>query len=166
MKHGKGSGMGAEVPKLRRLCRRWGGDLRCVTSDEFEQLKQTRAFYEAPFTHRDIGVIWSRKLVVYAGEIAWVEAIHEMGHVFASRMNPDHANELLFLGWEIAMVDHIKGDFPTWLAGNKEYETTKNGGQSLGDMSPNERDNLFAERLVIAREAGILGLRNRPLAIR
>jgi hypothetical protein len=164
--------MGTEIPKLRRLCRKWGGDLREVTPEEFDQLKDRQGlgkkkptFYEAPFSHRDLGILWKRKLVIYAGDVAWVEVIHEMGHVFACRTNPDQSDEFPFLGWEIALVNHIKGNLRLWLAENKDYQTT-NEGQSLGSMSPLEQGQLVAERLVVARQTGILGPGDRPLALR
>jgi hypothetical protein len=156
------------LQKLAGLATSWGGALREVSTEEFLKIagltlsKQfeggkiwegppRRGFYGAPFTNHDLGVLWAKKQVVYSGTVGWPEVIHEMGHVFACRVNPNRSEEFDFLGWEYALAKYIEGPMDEWLRELRNYQIASDG-REFGDLSPSERFKFLQERLEIARQ--------------
>lgn len=160
--------MSREIQKLRRLARKWGGDLVGVNQKEWDRLKEerltdrTRPFHEAPFSSNDLGVHWPSRRVIYSGKVEWVEVIHEMGHVFATTENPEHVDEYDFFGWEYALVKLIGASIDEWVKHNKDYGVTENGYSEFGDLSPGKRDELLKQCVAKGKELGIIDGLGRP----
>jgi len=153
------------VRRLARLCLKWGGELRRVSSDEYDRWMARRFSYsEAPFSSNMIGVAWKKKWVITSGTILWTDVIHEMGHVFASKKSPETSDEWAFFGWEYALVKHVRGPFDVWKENNKDYAV--NDGGLFGHLRADQIATLLKERTGAARELGLLDKRGRPVAIR
>lgn len=175
--------------KLKDLAQSWGGDVREISQDGFDALKESArnkafpAFFDSPFTSYDLGIIWTEKKVVYtekarlSGKMMWGHILHEMGHVFASTEEPDRGNEFDFFGWEYAVVHHLQLDEVNWDKAQQdyciEYSPGCSGvyymdyGQICRPGAPAVHRTLFlAERLQEARKLGLLNDDFTPKAIR
>jgi len=163
--------MAREIQKLRRLARKWGGDLVKVGDKEWGAIKEerltnrTHPFYEANFTHLDLGVHWPTRRIIYRGEVLWAEVIHEMGHTFATENDPDSTDEWEWFGWEYALVQLIGGNVEEWVKHNKDYQISEHGGDLFGDLRPRTREKVLAERVAHGKEIGIIDARGRPRAV-
>lgn len=177
--------MGTYVRQLGRLCRKWGGELRLVSQDTYEDMfcvwprtagqtmyeaMQAKAkklgpfLSEAPFTDWH-GIDWKNKIVfVVEGKERIDAIIHEMGHIFAAPKMPDACDEWGFFGWEISLAKHLDC-FDIWSRGNADYSVADQWG-SWGGLSPKEKFMTEVERVAFARTNGLLDKRKRPLAIR
>ena len=60
----------------------------------------------APFTD-GLGVVWSDFEIHAMPSTPWAHLLHEAGHLVASNEPPDSSNEYVFLGWELAVVEHL-----------------------------------------------------------
>lgn len=157
--------MSSLVEKLRELCRQWGGDLVEITEAQYEALVRegTDEFQPAPFTDKNLGVDYINKIVYYANK-PWYSILHEMGHVFASREEPNRAtNEYDFFGWELAVVKLIGANVDEWVRGNCDYVVT--GDVDLGSLSLDGVAKILEEIEGLARDRG-LTVDGRPVAIR
>lgn len=100
------------------------------------------------------------------------EIIHEMGHVFASKVAPDECNEYDFFGWEIAMVKHIGLPLKDWIYEQSNYAVSedpldeKSFAVELRDLSGRTLDLLILERLHTAQKNGLISEHDEPLCIR
>jgi hypothetical protein len=163
--------MPREIQKLRRLARKWGGDLVGVTQKEWGALKEerltdrTHPFHEAPFSSRDLGVHWPSRRVIYCGEVEWTEVVHEMGHVFATNANPDDADELEFFGWEYTVVKFIGASVDEWVKHNKDYGIHENEHREFGDIPPKARGKLLQDLVQRGKDAGIIDAKGRPQSV-
>ena len=161
--------MAREIQKLRTLARKWGGDLAEVTPKEWDRLKEerltdrTRTFHEAPFTGKDLGVHWPTRRVIYSGEVAWVEVIHEMGHAFATLQSPDHSDELEFFGWEYALVRFIGASEEAWIEHNRDYGI--DDGEEFGGLDATKRTVFLKAQVTKGQELGIIDGRGRPRTV-
>jgi len=164
--------MAREIQKLRRLARKWGGDLIRVSKAKWAEFKEekltdrTHPFYEAPFTSNDLGIHWPTRRVVYCGEVHWPEVIHEMGHTFATNECPDHDEEFNWFGWEYALAKHIGGNIAEWVHHNKDYGIFDDASGEFGDMTPKAREKLLRERIAKGQELGIIDAKGRPLPVK
>lgn len=76
---------------------------------------------QAPFTN-DLAVNWEKRQIVYSGDKhPWPHLVHEAGHLLATRFTPENSNELHFLGWEMAFVQHLKLSMEYWHKNNSDY---------------------------------------------
>lgn len=155
------------IKRLRRLCRRWGGNLILLEEDNYQPLfwlssgSKRDGFHEAPFASWH-GLQWQAKLVFAAIEHVQVgPLIHEMGHVFASPSFP--CNEYDFLGWEACVARSVRA-YPTWSKQNWNYGT--DDGPEWGELTRKQQSDLLAERIAVGKRLRIIGPRNQPLAIR
>jgi hypothetical protein len=105
------------IDKLKAYCQKWRGDLVVLTPEAFDKLpmfdweeSRLRGWHEAPGA-AGMGIHWpSRRVFVRSTNVNQpVDIIHEMGHVFASKHNPERsdADEQTFLGWEIQVARSI-----------------------------------------------------------
>lgn len=151
--------MAGEIDRLRALCQQWGGDLIEVSDDEFLTLSCRDDFYDAPFGSAEFGTLWRQKRIYYTSKTAWPDLVHEMGHVFASRRNPNACNEYDFLGWEYAVARFIGALTSDWRAGMADYQLMDDEtgrGDDIGSLSRRDFRRLMLDRLTVARRKGLL----------
>jgi fructose-1,6-bisphosphatase/inositol monophosphatase family enzyme len=162
----------------RQLCRQFGGQLAVVSQTDYDAMFNSHAgrhrarthldgeLHEAPFTSFH-GLHWNRKIVyTVCGHEEVGSIIHEMGHVFAGPLHPDHpqCSEWDWFGWEIAIARQI-GAVHTWSGHNRNY-CINDDGKEWGKLSAKQRRALTAERLAYARKIGILDTTGTPRNIR
>lgn len=75
---------------------------------------------EAPFTS-GLGVVWDEFKIIATTETPWPHLLHEAGHLVATTERPDASNEAVFLGWELAVVEHLGLSMKAFHASNAEY---------------------------------------------
>lgn len=110
--------------KLARIAESWGGKLQFMNNDTVLKCvdRDTRrarsrpsqqCYYSDPGLSDDGLVVtthWRRKVIYISPELypapkkVLGTLIHEMGHVFADPKPPDDADELEWLGWEVALA--------------------------------------------------------------
>ena len=154
----------AHIRSLARIARSWGGRLSIISEVQFKELDHDADFSHAPFTGWH-GVNWTAK-TVYAvrGREDVGAIIHEMGHVFADRVEPHKSDEFRWLGWEISLARKI-GASHSWSKQNSNYAVDDHGTE-WGELTPSKRVALVKERLAHAKESGIVAKDGTPLAIR
>lgn len=169
------------VRRLKKIAQGWGGDVVAVDKTHFlSELPLIGGWSKAPF-EEGIGIMWEEKTVYYCKELVQrvvTSVIHEMGHVFASEVMPDEADEMNFFGWEYALSKQIKLHRLAWMNWNRDYNVTE--VYSIGDIlkGPNrvrrypvDREEfprlapILKECLRIGHEKGLL-IDNIPQAIR
>lgn len=159
--------MTPEIAKLAEYAKQWGGALRIVSLDEYTTLLRRESFYEAPFTNSKLGVLWAAKEVIAArGTVFWTEIVHEMGHVFAAKDNPNRSDEYTFFGWEYVLAGKV-GDRDQWRKENDLYQVVyRKQDIGFGKLSYTEQTAVLEEAIEDSRKAGLLGEEDTPLAIR
>ena len=169
--------------KLQGYARRWGGDIVKVTQTGFKRSKCGIA----PFTDWDLGCKHSTKTVFFSShcEPDDIEAyatgiIHEMGHVFASKVAPNRQKpsaEFDFFGWEVLLAEKIGLTRQQFYKGQAEYAVNDQGDRIddfLADTAnlPGDRDErlsrltgIMNERIQYARSQGMIK-NGRPVSTR
>lgn len=155
------------IEELRKLVEKWGGTLEKVSRDEIYAIEEQAGFAAAPFTG-GLGVFWKDKRILFTEQTHWSAIIHEMGHVFVGKCEPENEpNEFDFFGWEYLIAKRF--DIEAWRKENADYVVTEDG-KSLGDLTNefNERvmhgmnldekefQALITERLQRAEELGMI----------
>lgn len=166
-----------KVSRLGALCRAWGGRLTIVSSETFAEIERdfmhasdrfVHPISLAPFTDGH-AIDWHAKKIIASVASACVGAIiHEMGHVFASLVDPDHedVNEWDWLGWEIAVARLVRC-YRAWDAANGRYQLEGNGQtMTWGELSVAEKRRVAADRIDWSAALGLVDDNLRPLAIR
>ena len=75
---------------------------------------------EAPFTS-GLGCFWDKFEIIGTTETPWPHILHEAGHLVATTERPDAAKEFTFLGWEMAVVEHLGLSMREFYERNVEY---------------------------------------------
>lgn len=158
---------------LRKRCKEWGGNLVELSDEEFKTLSRragewawgSAMWSNAPFSSHDLGVKWTNKEVVYCGDVQWTEIVHEMGHVFASKNNPDRSSEFDFFGWEHALCLELGLPVQEWIDGNKDYVVGKTF-EEFGSMTHLEKVKTMQERTCAATKLGLIDERGKCHSIR
>ena len=75
---------------------------------------------EAPFTS-GLGVVWDKFEIIGTTETPWPHLLHEAGHLVATTERPDASKEFTFLGWEMAVVEHLGLSMKAFHKANAEY---------------------------------------------
>jgi hypothetical protein len=167
--------------RLGTLARRLGGQIlhdRNWTGlwNEGQPNNGKRGYSEAPFDN-GIGVYYAKKLIVHGNAGFTLSGlIHEMGHVFACRFQPNsrHCDETDFLGWEIALarrlsVTHIwmneMGNYGVHVADDGTLDDEGDFSEIRG-LTDKQRRKCFASAIVKAQRLGILGRRGEIRSIR
>jgi hypothetical protein len=176
----------AIIEKLRGLAQKWGGELVELSRDDFDTRfggkdSQTvpKGLSQAPFSSHDLGICWSKKQVIFGQPAEWHEIVHEMGHIFACKQRPYKSKEWNFFGWEYALALYVGGRAAAkeWTAANKDYGISdfkfrdgqlvlKHGSWDFGGCTPEQREDILAERLAFAKNKGLVAEDGTPLAIR
>lgn len=157
------------IKSLARHARRWGGRIVEYSDAEYRRVKHQFGWSEAPFHPGNLGVNWPGKVIgIAAGAIDWPAVIHEMGHVFASRLKPDRSAEWEFLGWEIVLARQY--DLPFYRRCNHDYgiEWSWNGNHypTIGDLSDSAWAAFCEEHIALAKGDGLINRHGKPVAIR
>jgi len=171
--------MKAILDKLAQQARAWGGELRAVTAEEYNEVAlASRGFSNAPFVSGDLGVDFKKKLILYvpgsASDVEPVAICHEMGHVFASRRSPRHCKEYSFLGWEYMLAMRAGISLDDWMESQNDYgvdsvvflPTKRPLKGNIGQLSDEEFKAILEERIAYAQKRGLLTADRTPLAIR
>lgn len=120
---GEGRGKQAVTPKEKLIAWLRGLGIRYteVPSDEFKrEWRWLPDFFDAPFT-AGLGIHWPYREIVGVPETGWPGILHEAGHLVATDGRLDTTNELVFLGWEWAVMRHLDLPEPEFLRSNKDY---------------------------------------------
>lgn len=148
--------------RLVTLAHQWGGQFIHVTSESFWRGDRPYklGLSKAPFDPY-LAIEWDRMEMWFAdpdpGPI-----IHEMAHLFACQVPPEHADEFDFFGWEYALARKVRG-VGEWMKSNREYGIAPD--QEFGTMTKRQRKQVLDERLDYAQALGILDGLN-PIPIR
>lgn len=154
--------MYAKFKYLQRLARRWGGELRLVTMQTYDNLPYTalpspvEKMHSVDYEHRTVYVV--------KGHIKLPNIIHELGHVFASPHHPNaqKQNEIPWLGWEFLMAKRLR-ILREWY---KDYANYGLGSLFHGyDMDQLTRDELtmvLKKAVRLSRAYGVVK-GNRPI---
>ena len=166
------------LSRLQDLARSWGGELVETSSEKLKSLgldsmkksKELREYYESPFSDSySLGILLEEFKVLYVpGRVHWSDIIHEMGHIFATKMPPYRVDEWGFFGWEYAVAIHVGGELSEWLRNNGDYAVGVVGGGylELGGLTSDQRDAMLIERWDFAVQEGLIDSQGRPLAVR
>lgn len=159
--------MRKEIATLRKIAQSWGGDIFRVTQKTFDRLggerppRQRGPFYVGPFGDDEVvGIDWAGRRVYYVS-VTWPTLIHEMAHAFAVTDPPDDSDDLEFLGWEWAMVAHIKADKEAWLKSMQYYGL--DNGDYLGDLSRKQQLRLLDSKVRACIKKGMVSPKGVPL---
>ena len=169
-----------QLEALARICRRLGGKLMILSRRNFIALLEDDDDEDGialPLTagsRHEYGIDWRKKIIYVArgtNHIGYI--IHEAGHVFADRHEPDDAkcDEWTWLGWEIAVARRI-GAWHTWSRQNGNYHMGEGSADGVGkdkdwyDLSSVERRAIIADRLAHAKKIGLLTRRGAPRSVR
>lgn len=158
-----------ELQRLRKLAKRWGGNILRVTAQQYVDYDDRFSF--APFSSNMLGVIWDEKLVCYSGRVSWIEVVHEMGHVFASKLPPNTKgiDEGDFFGWEYRIVETIGASVGEWMVSNRDYGVGDfDGGRydEFGGLSTRRQWDFINMCIEKGIKAGNLDAEERPLSVR
>lgn len=152
--------MSAPLHRLSLLCRRWGGRLSIVSAETFADIKREcdaapvarlHPVSLAPFTDGHALDWHAETVIASAAQVNVGAVIHEMGHVFASPVDPDHedASEWDWLGWEVALARQVRC-FREWDANNGNYQIEGTQSRQWSEMYQSEKRRLIADRLDMA----------------
>ena len=77
---------------------------------------------QAPFT-QNLAIQWESKQLHFFGTQPWPSLLHEAGHILCSKVPPNHrdADDISFLGWELAVMKHLQLPMKHWHKSNDEY---------------------------------------------
>ena len=111
---------------------------------------------EAPFTS-GLGVVWDEFKIVATTETPWPHLLHEAGHLVATTERPDAAKEFTFLGWEMAVVEHLGLSMKEFHASNAEYGVTFAQYYEMGALKFGSKDwwKFVGEAQATSRAAGL-----------
>ena len=170
----------ADLERLGKMISNWGGRLTLVPRGHFnaivgavelepghkrslfDHVRDNNPWSEAPFLAGH-AVRWDIGTVIADSSRVHVPAlIHEAGHVFASKVPPDSADEFAWLGWEYVLARKL-GATEAWIAGNKDYGL---GDLEFGDLTEASRLDLLAERIQEGIRQKIISPDLEPLPVR
>ncbi len=97
------------------------------------------AWSEAPFTS-GLGCVWDKFEIVGTTETPWPHLLHEAGHLVATTERPDAAKEFTFLGWEMAVVEHLGLSMKEFHRSNAEYGVTFGRYYEMGALKFGSKD--------------------------
>jgi hypothetical protein len=123
---------------------------------------------EAPFTSH-LGVVWDKFEIHATTETPWPHLLHEAGHLVATTERPDAAKEFTFLGWEMAVVEHLGLSMKAFHASNAEYGVTFGQYYEMGALKFGSKDwwKFVGACQETARDAKLLRpFDNEPLSLR
>lgn len=109
---------------------------------------------KAPFTS-GLGVVWDEFKIVGTTETPWPHLLHEAGHLVATTERPDAAEEFTFLGWEMAVVEHLGLSMKAFHEANAEYGVTFGQYYEMGALKFGSKDwwKFVGEAQATSREA-------------
>lgn len=123
-------------------------------------------YHYAPFTNSILGQNWKEKKI-YCFEPVWSEVIHEMAHIFVQKQNPERVSgdeEFDVWGWEWAVRKYIKGSIKDFFWSNRDFQFLD--GRPLKSLSFKRKLKMMEDRLIFAKQQGIVTKDGRPIAIR
>lgn len=166
-----------QLEDLGKICRDLGGRFLILPQAEFDDAVDADEDICGPGTagsRFEYAIHWKKK-ILYAmrGTTHIGFIIHEAGHVFADRHDPDDdaCDEWAWLGWEIAVARRL-GAWAAWSRQNASYhlgEGTRTGvgaDKDWRDLSASERRAIVADRVAHAKKIGVLSPSGVPRSLR
>jgi hypothetical protein len=138
--------------------RSWGGNVIHLNEDEFEDVHNDVYFFLAPFCDDNLGINWKNKIIYFEGKENIPNMIHEAGHLFASKDNPNESDEWSFFGWEYKLAQELK-IIDEWDAANFGYQVDleeSTGSVPWSSLTQAERAKVIGNRLVEAKKIGLI----------
>lgn len=120
-------------------------------------------FTLCPFSDK-LAIDWPGKRVLYQRGAKVGDMIHELGHVFASKLEPKKAREMDFFGWEFALAKEV-GVVKEWVLASKGY-CINSDGEEFGMLSRDDQSDLIEEFVTRGRSSGLLDRDCRPKSVR
>lgn len=123
------------------------------------------------------GIRWGKKELHCCFGTSIGSLIHEAGHIFASRLPPNHpkCEETRFFAWEWALAKKLDIE-QEWFDSMPEYGLgshltgpdiwAKPMTSSFGDLLPDELPIVWKYSLAFSRKFGLIGAGDEPLVIR
>jgi hypothetical protein len=108
-------------------------------STAWQWINRPASWSEAPFTS-DLGCVWDKFEIIATTETPWPHLLHEAGHLVATTERPDAAKEFTFLGWEMAVVEHLGLSMKAFHASNAEYGVTFGQYYEMGALVFGSKD--------------------------
>ena len=167
-----------QLAALAAICRRLGGQLViCESQDAFFEILDADEDVCMPGTVGSIseyGIHWRKKIIYAVRDTRHIGfIIHEAGHVFADRHDPDDekCDEWAWLGWEITVAKRL-GAWHAWSRQSATYALGDGIASGAGkdkdwcQLSTKERAAIVADRIAHAKKIGVLSPRGVPRSIR
>lgn len=145
---------------LKAYAKSWGGDL--VEVDTFTDPETGLHFGLCPFS-KWLAVDWEGKRVLYKKGAKVADMIHELGHVFASTLEPCKSKEMDFFGWEFALAQEVDL-VEAWVETNVEYCVGAN--KEFGQLSIDAQSDLLEEYVGVSKRHGLFDAAGKPRSIR
>ena len=152
--------------QFREWAKKLGGEFIVVESRNYFR---TTDWTECPF-NINLGINYKDKIVAYFDDkdrpFSPGHICHEMGHVFASKIEPRLAQEGEFLAWEMLLAKKI-GIFEQWAIDSKEYELHEDyGSDHINDIDHASRMGLLPQVFNRAKKGVDNIKRNTPISVR
>lgn len=168
---------------LLKKAQEWGGDIIELSRKDLERVEKGgttykgHRIYPCPFNDY-LWVVWHTKVLLYEDPgdsfprrfsgvretIRWGDLLHEMAHVFASKVQPNRSVEQDFLGWEYQMAKDVVGNLPEWYKCMSDYSTIS--GDDFGTLSPEDRETTLQIAVAHGKTYGNLTSSGEPINIR
>lgn len=161
------------LKQLKVISKNWGGEIIQIEYPyDLTVIKDP-----APFSAPVLGVDWDNKKIYFLNynEIGPVNLIHEMGHIFASLIEPTSSTEWDFFGWEYLLALQIGLSESDFFYYNSDYQVFYH---DVGRLNRNEKDTiaistlnnrerkiLIDNAIIRATTCGVI-VNNKPIAIR
>ena len=125
-------------------------------STAWQWIHRPTGYSEAPFTS-GLGVVWDEFKIIGTTETPWPHLLHEAGHLVATTERPDASKEFTFLGWEMAVVEHLGLSMKAFHALNAEYGVTFGQYYEMGALTFGSKDwwKFVGEAQATSRAAGL-----------
>lgn len=122
----------------------------------------------APFDG-SLGVNWELVQVYAYSDPHWSGLIHELGHLVAVPQPPYRCDETEFLGWEMAVVQHLGLPLEEFYQVNADYGIywpTEDGdfADTIGALTPEQREAVQAYYIQRSKYLGCVTSEGVPVA--
>ena len=143
----------------------WGGTIINVDESYFMSHMDEETFSEAPFTNNSIGVFWKKKHIVTVGVPHPGHLLHEMGHIFACKYEPNavECDEFTFVGWEYKLAEEV-GVVQEWLEFMQPFGVDPH--YEFGMLPIDEQKVFLERRMARSHEYGLFDQHGRARPIR
>lgn len=120
------------IEDLARWATLHGGRIAKVDESTWHHIEHFRpTISHAPFSSK-CGVVWETKEIIYTESISFRNIVHEMGHIFISKVPPKESTDVSWFGWEYLIAKFI-GIEALWLrVSSLSFTTIEDQERTLG----------------------------------